>query len=233
MKKFLANNLTLLGEIATIILSLNWYFQNREIEPIIALIVSSIAFITSLFFRVNSPKLILNIENLSKSRRQEAMSRSDRNARDKEGNIIIYQGGGTSVFHWELSWFYTLSIRNNSSHVVYSPIMFTKDNSPNINITQFLDEFEPIQPQEKIDIEIKYTIHFEGTGDEANNKLKEYGKYPPEMKKLQIMVSYKDEGDSNLFSVFSVSSNNTSIKGRSPKKFDKLVLYEIQKRRKK
>lgn len=51
MKKFLANNLTLFGEIAIIILSLIWYFQSKEIEPLIVFIGSSIAFLTSLFFR--------------------------------------------------------------------------------------------------------------------------------------------------------------------------------------
>lgn len=233
MKRFFANNLTLLGEVAVIFLSLIWYFQNKEIEPLIVCLVSMVALFTSLFFKVHSPKLIMNIEYSSKGRKQEAPSLSPRNPRDNQGNIILYAGGGTSVYHWELHWYYNLIIRNNSSQVVYSPIIYTKNKSYGIKISNFLDEFEPIQPQEKIEIEIKYIISFEGTVDEVDGQLKELGKFPPEMKDLHLLISYKDESNNNYYSIFSTSNNETKIKGKMQKDFERLNLHEIQKLRKK
>ncbi len=47
MKNFLKNSLTILGEFIVLILAIIWYYNTKEIEPLIAIILATVALISS------------------------------------------------------------------------------------------------------------------------------------------------------------------------------------------
>ena len=63
MKDFLKNYLTIVSEFIILILASIWYYNSREIEPLIAIIISSVALLSSLisFFSQTKENQTVNI----------------------------------------------------------------------------------------------------------------------------------------------------------------------------
>lgn len=111
--KLLTNTITILAEIAAIILSIIWYNKTREIEPLIGIIVSGSAFIVSVLMKfANRPRIVLH----------HIWNHSGRAPKGYTANNppIIRVGIDRPDMYWQLSWYYTLEIRNNSSFTAYN-----------------------------------------------------------------------------------------------------------------
>jgi hypothetical protein len=84
IKSVFEHSITLFGEIAILLCCCIWYFQSKEIEPLIGIIGSTVAIIISIFFRSqkSSDEAINSQSNVSNSKNTLINS-----------NITVHQGG--------------------------------------------------------------------------------------------------------------------------------------------
>ena len=203
--KILKNTITILSETIILILAILWYKKTLEYEPLIAIIVSSIALISSFGTRLFSrPKIELHHIKTDWGRLTKGYTANN--------PPIIRVGIDNPEQYWELFWNYILEVRNNSSLDAYSIEMDYKNIPEKTFIHGKIGKIEPIKANDKRELKVKVVQNITGTHLEADKYLKD--KIDELMKSAIVNVKYKDESrtsyytkyywlaDKNKFSIF-------------------------------
>ncbi|RNI33579.1 hypothetical protein EFY79_18325 [Hanamia caeni] len=182
--KLLTNTITILAEIAAMILSIIWYSRTLQIEPLIGIIVSGSSFIVSVLMKfANRPRIVMH----------HTWTHSGRNPRGYTVNNppVIYVGINNPQMYWRLSWNYRLEIRNNSSFTAYN-IRVKYVNLPDKTFIEGeFGKIEPFQTHETREFRVKLIQNVTGTHIDADNYLENNPAILTETFKIQI--NYTDE----------------------------------------
>jgi len=191
--KILRSSITIISEFIVLTLSILWYLQTNEYEPLIAIIVTSVALISSLLSRYYvRPKLVLH-----KQKNHWGRSPKGYTANNPQ---IIRVGIDNPEQYWELHWNYHLEIRNNSSVTAYY-IGIDYDNlPPKTYVKGEIGKIEPLTPHEKRIFEIKLIQNITGNHIEADNYLKTNADILTA--KLIIKLKYKDEDGTTYYTKY-------------------------------
>jgi hypothetical protein len=202
MKKLLKNPFSILTEIVTLVLAVLWYKHTCGYEPLIAMISSLAALITSIsLIYCSRPKIELFAKRMDYGRNNQGFS---------SNNPPIITAGAKDVnIHWKLFWHYTIEIRNNSSQNAYS-ISFEYLNMPkNVRIDNQIGEREPILANEMKTINLKLIETIESTIAQAEKRLKEDDKNL--LPDATIILKYKDESGSIYGTKFTWANNSNKL----------------------
>lgn len=202
--RFLKNIITIVSEIAILLLSIIWYFTTCDYEPLIAVIVSFVGLITSLISRCVSPKPKIELHN----------EKTDwgRNVRGytKNNPPIIRVGVDNLEQYWELFWNFKLEIRNNSSINAYS-IEFEYENVPPKTIIEgSLGKIEPLLANEKREFRIRIIQNITGNHIDADNYLKT--NISDLMQNTKIIIRYKNEHGATFHTEYDWLCNSNKFK---------------------
>lgn len=191
--KLLRNTITILSEIVILTLSILWYLQTKDYEPIIAIIVASVGLISSVLSRLFvRPKLVLHKQKSNWGRSPKGYTANNPQ--------IIRVGIDNPQQYWELDWNYQLEIRNNSSETAYY-IQIDYNNLPSKTYVKGqIGKIEPLTPHEKRIFEIKLSQNITGTHIEADNYLKINADILTE--NLIIKLKYKDESGTSYHTIY-------------------------------
>ena len=139
MFKIIRSTVTIFLEFAALFFSVLWYLNNRDFEPFISMIISLIAFFSSISSRLfQRPKLVLHKKTSHWGRRPTGYTRKTPK--------IIQVGIDKINQYWELDWNYELEIRNNASLSAYN-IEIKYDCLPtNIKVRGQIGKIEPLLP---------------------------------------------------------------------------------------
>jgi hypothetical protein len=191
--KILRNTITILSEIVVLTLSIFWYLQTKDYEPIIAIIVASVGLISSLLSRLFvRPKLVLHKQKNNWGRSPKGYTANNPQ--------IIRVGIDNPEQYWELDWNYQLEIRNNSSETAYYIEIDYNNLPPKTYVKGQIGKIEPLTPHEKRIFEIKLIQNITGTHIEADNYLKTNADILTE--KLIIKLKYKDESGTSYYTIY-------------------------------
>jgi len=191
--KIFRNTITIISEIVVLTLSLLWYLQNKEYEPLIAIIVASIGLISSFLSRLFvRPKLVLH-----KQKNHWGRSPKGYTANNPQ---IIRVGLDHPEQYWELDWNYELEIRNNSSETAYYIEVEYKNLPPKTYIKGQIGKIEPLTPHEKRIFEIKLIQNVAGNHLDADEYLK--NNVDIMTSKLIIKLKYKDEIGVTYYTIY-------------------------------
>ncbi len=191
--KILRNTITILSEIVVLTLSIFWYLQTKDYEPIIAIIVASVGLISSLLSRLFvRPKLVLHKQKNNWGRSPKGYTANNPQ--------IIRVGIDNPEQYWELDWNYQLEIRNNSSETAYYIEIDYNNLPPKTYVKGQIGKIEPLTPNEKRLFEIKLIQNITGTHIEADNYLKTNADILTE--KLIIKLKYKDESGTSYYTIY-------------------------------
>lgn len=191
--KILRSTITIISEIVVLTLSILWYLQTKDYEPLIAIIVTSVGLILSLLSRLFvRPKLVLHKQNNIWGRSPKGYTANNPQ--------IIRVGIDNPEQYWQLDWNYHLEIRNNSSVTAYYIEIDYKNLPPKTYVKGEIGKIEPLTPHEKRVFEIKLIQNITGTHIEADNYLKTNADILTE--KLIIKLKYKDESGLSYFTIY-------------------------------
>jgi hypothetical protein len=201
--KILKNSITILSEIIVLILAVLWYKVTRDYEPLITIIVSAVALITSLFSKfIVRPKIILHIQKTDWGRSPRGFTSNN--------PPIINIGIDHPEQYYELSWNYLLEIRNNSSQDAYSIEIENKNIPEKTFIKGEFGKIEPLLANDKKEFRIKIIQNVTGTHIQADayliSNIKEL------MKEVKILVKYKDESGTNFYTEFDWMTDTNKLK---------------------
>lgn len=203
--KYLKNPITIIFELAALIFAILWYLSAREYEPLIAIIVSFSALISSLSAKLFvRPKIVLYHTRGCYGQMSNAF------LRDKS-NLIILNEDKSSAY-WNLSWCFSVEVRNNSSHTAYS-VNFEYLNMPqktDVKIENEIGAIEPINVNDKKNIGIKLTQKIVANSAEVEKYYKEG--VANLMAKVKIIVKYKDEYGTPYCTEFTWNNNQNKFK---------------------
>ena len=140
--KILRSTITIISEIVVLTLSILWYLQTKDYEPLIAIIVASVGLISSLSSRLFvRPKLVLYKQKNNWGRRPKGYTANNPQ--------IIRVGIDNPEQYWELAWNYQLEIRNNSSVTAYYIEIDYNNLPPKTYVKGEIGKIEPLTPHEK------------------------------------------------------------------------------------
>lgn len=191
--KILKNTITILSEVTILILSVLWYGGTSEYEPLIAIIVSSIALLSSLGSRfLYRPKVELHHIKTNWGRKTKGYTANN--------PPVIRVGIDNPEQYWELSWNFNLEVRNNSSLDAYS-IKMNYENIPKKTfISGEIGKIEPIKANEMRELKVKIIQNITGTHIEADQYLKTH--IDKLMEKAKVIVKYKDENRTSYYTKY-------------------------------
>src|SRR5256885_1412715 len=110
--KFLTSVITIISEFAGLILSVVWYINTKEIEPLIVIIsLSGLLIVSAVSKFTVRPKLVLHRKPKDRQRIPKGYTKH---------YPVIRLGIDNPEYFWELGWHYNLEIRNNSSLTAYN-----------------------------------------------------------------------------------------------------------------
>lgn len=200
--KILKNTITILFETTILILAVLWYRKTSEYEPLIAIIVSSIALLSSLGSRfLLRPKIELHHIKIDWGRSTKGYIANN--------PPIIGVGIDNPEQYWELSWNFILEVRNNSSLDAYS-IEMNYDNIPEKTfIRGEIGKIEPIKANEMRELKVKIIQNITGTHIEADQYLKT--QIDKLMEKAKVIVKYKDESRTSYYTKYNWSADKNSF----------------------
>ena len=203
MLRLLKNSFLITAECVILVLFTLWYLQTCDYEPLIGIISSFVALMTSCSFKLFArPKIELYQQRGDYGRSNQGFSMN--NPR------IITLGIDKPNVHWKLFWNFEIEIRNNSSHNVYS-ISFEYLNMPQKTfIENELGVIEPILAHEKKIVRIKLFQEVEANHEVADRYLNENA--TKLMSEVKIIVKYKDESMSTYYTKFEWSKNQNKFK---------------------
>lgn len=207
MKKILQNSITIISEIAILILGIIWYRNTKEIEPIITMITSGtllLISILSFFYKEtqNRPKIVFH-------HIQDFYSRSPEGYSPKNRQTVQY-GFDNLIQFWELKWSYDLEIRNNSSITAYEIQIEYENIPPLTKIKGEIGKIQPIKTDDIIRFNFNIVKSMEGTHIEADKILEEA---PSDfMKEMNIIAIYKDEQGRKFKTYYNWLLDNNNFK---------------------
>ncbi|MGE6353962.1 hypothetical protein ACQKCJ_08790 [Flavobacterium sp. NPDC079362] len=163
---FLAQTISIIIQVILLVLSIVWYRQDYEIEPLIGIITLCGSSIISLLMRfVKRPKMQLYHVKTHYGRWTTGLT--------KNNPQVIRLGIDKIDQYWDLEWDYNLEIRNNSSFTAYN-IVVEYNNIPEKTIVKGeIGKIEPVQSHDMREFKIKVTQSVEGNHIEADNYLKQ------------------------------------------------------------
>lgn len=191
--KILRNTITIISEIVVLTLSILWYIQNKEYEPLIAIIVAIVGLISSFLSRLFiRPKLVLHKQKNHWGRSPKGYTANN--------SQIIRVGIDHPEQYWKLDWNYELEIRNNSSETAYYIEVEYKNLPPYTYIKGEIGKIEPLTPHEKRIFEIKIIQNMAGNHMDADEYLKNNDDILTE--NLIIKLKYKDEIGVTYYTIY-------------------------------
>ena len=200
--KYLKNTITIFSEIGILILAILWYGKSSEYEPLIAIIVSSIALISSLGSRFFvRPKIELHHIKTDWGRLTKGYTANN--------PPIIRVGIDNPEQYWELSWNFTLEVRNNSSLDAYSIEMNYENIPEKTFIKGEIGKIEPIKANDMRELKVKVVQNITGTHLEADEYLKT--KIDELMKTARVIVKYKDESRTSYYTKYNWSADKNKF----------------------
>lgn len=201
--KILKSSITIIAEIVILIIAFIWYRNTNDYEPLIMLIASGVGLVTSLISKYASrPKIELHHEILDYSRLTKGYTANN--------PPIIRVGIDTLNQYWELTWHYSLEIRNNSSLTAYS-IQIEYLNVPKNTIVKGeIGKIEPILANSMKEFKIKIIQNITGSHIDADEYLKT--NIVELMKNAKIIVKYKDENRTTFYTEFDWSTDSNQFK---------------------
>lgn len=181
---FLAQTISIIVQILLLILSIMWYRQNYEMEPLIAIITLCGTTIVGLLIRLGKrPKMQLHNIKTYHGRFTKGLT--------KNNPQIIRVGIDKMDQFWDLEWNYDLEIRNNSSYTAYN-IVVEYNNIPEKTIViGEIGKIEPIQSHEMKLFKIKVMQSVVGNHIDADNYLKQNEEVLT--KDFTVTLKYTDE----------------------------------------
>lgn len=182
--RILTNTLTILAEIAGLILSIVWFRNTSEIEPLIGMITAGTALIVSCLLRVaNRPRIVLHHQWTDAGRNPQGYTHNN--------PPVIRVGIDKPEMYWRLTWNYILEIRNNSSYTAYN-IKIKYINLPDKTFVEGeFGKIEPFQTHEKREFRIKLVQNVTGNHVDADSYLENNPSILTE--EFRIQLNYTDE----------------------------------------
>ena len=182
--KFITNTITILCELAALIVMIIWYANGKELEPLAGIIISGGAFLASILLKLaNRPRIVLH----------HIWTDSGRNPQGYTANNppLIRVGIDHPEQYWRLRWNYILEIRNNSSFTAYN-IRIKYLNIPDKTFIEGeFGKIESFQTHAKKEFRVKLIQNVTGTYIDADNYLENNPNILTE--EFKIRVNYTDE----------------------------------------
>lgn len=200
---FLKKTITIFSELIILILAIIWYQQNKEIEPLILIIATSVGLFLSISFRSYSrPRIELH-------KKQTLWGRSPLGYTPNNPSVIRL-GIDLTEHYWRLTWNYNLEIRNNSSTPVYSIEIKYSNLPPNTTIDGSIGKIEPLMAHEFREFKLKMSQQVVGTHIDADKYLEENA--IKLMEHFKIRIKYKDEDRIGYFTDYDWTTDSNSFK---------------------
>ena len=181
---FLAQTISIIVQIILLILSIIWYKQKYEIEPLIGIIgLGSSSIIGFLMRFIKRPKMQLHHTKTHFSRWTNGLT--------KNNPQVIRLGIDKIDQYWDIVWNYKLEIRNNSSFTAYNIVVEYNNIPAKTIVNGEIGKIEPIQSHEMKIFKIEVTQCVEGNHLEADNYLNQNEEVLT--KDFTITLRYTDE----------------------------------------
>lgn len=223
MKKILSNAITLIVEIVALILSIIWYYNTKEYEPLILIILSAGSLITTWILRAKeTPNIEVNL--IMDGKGQEPVMPSSKTPKNDEGIPVIRLGN--AIGQREIYWDYVVRIINNSSITAFKPELYVADKFKNSNFIGDLDIDKPISGEEKVELDFKFKKWTDGTPQKREIDFAPI--FPGEIKdSFKLIVKYQTESGDIAFNKFEFKGGKmTNSKVRKlPKNFSKAKIF--------
>lgn len=216
MKKIFTNTITLLAEIAALIIGIIWFWNSRDYEPLIVIIPSFVSLITTWVLK-NKELPNLEIKIIPNGKGSKPTQTSSLTPRNEEGIPIMQVGNMIGMK--EISWKYVVKIINNSTITAFNPELYISNEFNDLNFIGNLSINSPIKGAESVDLEITYAKLTDGTPNER--EIHHSPKFPPEIVKgLKMVIKYSSETGENVYKKFEFE--NGEEKNKKIKKIDNI-----------
>jgi hypothetical protein len=206
--KILKNIITIIAEIIILILAAIWFLRTKEEEPLIVMIGSGVFLIVSVLSKIFDksqeprPKVVFH-------KKKDFTMRSPLGyaPNNPEG---IQAGIETPKKYWELSWSYTIEVRNNSSVTAYNNEIEYKNKPNRTELLGGIGKIQPIKPEDKFEFTFKLTQNVFETHIDADKYLKENAEKL--LKDMKIIAKYSDEFGKNFTTEYNWITDNNEFK---------------------
>ena len=205
--KILKNIVTIVVEIAILILGLIWYLRTKEEEPLIVMIGSGgfliASILTKIFDKNEKPRPKVVFHRKKNFTMRGPLGYTANNPR------VIRLGIDKVEQYWYLDWSYNLEVRNNSSVTAYNYQIEYENKPDKTELKSDIGKIQPIKPDDKFEFRFKLTQNVVGNHLDADIYLKENADIL--LKDMKIISKYEDEfgnlykteydwiNDSNIF----------------------------------
>lgn len=182
--RFLTKTITISIEIISLTLFIVWYRQHKEIEPLIGIIGSVGAFLTSIVLKISvRPRIVLHKRKTHWGRRPRGFTENN--------PPIIQVGVDHPNMYWELDWNFILEIRNNSSLTAYNISIVYKNLPPKTFVQGEIGKIEPLLSNELREFGVKIVQNVTGNHFDAERYMAENESILTQ--NFIITVKYMDE----------------------------------------
>ncbi|GEM_PF-1332857 len=191
-------------------------FINDNLIAVIGLVAPIFAFFTKyLFFR---PKMTIElIFSYSGSSPRHTVKyvlhEDDPNAFDPR----------KSVKQFELTWNYTLKIRNISNQTARDLRIDFHNNSPILNFVKKVNPHDLIKGESEIEFEVSFKLHENRVPSERSDSSK---LIPEIFKDLNILLTYKDTYGMSFYSVYQFKNKSNKFKILKPIRYNNLSNFK-------
>ncbi|NOQ24690.1 MAG: hypothetical protein GQ564_04940 [Bacteroidales bacterium] len=127
---------------------------------------------------------------------------SPKNRKEKNEEIILI--GANPIVFWELKWYFTFKIYNNSSFPAFNVSIKSKGDKNFKSISE-LPRINNIPALSPIDLKATYGYMIEDTGREASKRLRQL--IPEELIGLEMEINYQDESRNDYLTTFKILEN--------------------------
>lgn len=198
MKKILSNTITLIAEVTALILGIVWYYNTKEYEPLILIILSTAVIITTWILRIKeTPNIEVNL--IVDGKGQKPITPSSKTPKNAEGMPVFKVGNVTGKR--EIYWNYIVRIVNNSSITAYKPELYVINKFKNSNFIGNMNIDKPISGEATVDLDFKFEKWTDGTSQERYIDFAP--NFPAEIKNnFKLVLKYQTESRDNCFNKF-------------------------------
>jgi hypothetical protein len=223
MKKIFSNTITLLAEVAALILGVIWFYNTREYEPLILIILSFGSLVTTWILRTKElPNIEVNLVMDAKG--QNPVMPSSKTPKNEEGIPVLRVGN--AIGRREIYWDYIVRIINNSTVTAFKPELYVIDWFKNSNFIGSLNIDTPISGEDRVELGLRFTKWTDGTPQEREKDFTPM--FPNEItNELKLIVKYQTESGDVVFVKFEFK-NGEKINSRVrkiPKNYSKAKIF--------
>lgn len=224
MKKVLKNAITLIGEASALILSVIWYYNTGEIEPIIIGIAALAGIIVGLLLIEKNKNPFIEIIYQYDGKTKSATQPSNLTPKGENGNYQITIGN--FIGKREFSWRYKLCLVNTTNQTAFKPILYVRKEFSNLNFFGPLSQTEPINERDSIELKMEISKWYNGSPEELNMQFE--AKYPDIMiEQFEVILEYSNENSKKFYSKSYFASGEWKTKKikKIPNNFNKAKVY--------